>query len=40
MKPESKIAGSIEAMRPTWKAKACVSATVETSRPKPSAPNR
>ena len=40
MKPESRIAGSIEAMSPTWKARVCVSAIVEMSSPKPSAPNR
>ena len=40
MKPESRIAGSIEAIRPAWNASACVLAIVEISRPKPSAPNR
>ena len=40
MKPESRIAGSIEEIRPTWKARVCVSAIVEMKRPKPRAPKR
>ena len=39
-KPESRMAGSSEVIRPTWKAKVCVSAIVEMKRPKARAPVR
>src|SRR5258708_25113255 len=40
MKPERKIAGSMEVTIPTWKAIAWVSARLDTRRPKPKAPTR
>ena len=40
MKPDRKIAGSIEVSVPTWKAIACESENEDTNRPYPSAPTR
>ncbi len=40
MKPERKIAGSMDVTMPTWKAMAWLSERLETRRPKPRAPIR